>query len=337
MKLLAQTEKHSAELEPRGFTLLEVLVSIGLLGIISLLLVGMLTTASHQWIEGEELVDAYQNGQTALELITREMSGATIDTCQQFVVMEAETLKAKGAELVAPNSLSAMWMAPLGKEGAIRVVGYYVERDEERKFYRLKRLYVGPENEDYYPPSPYSQGIGNPDVWASNTGTGQLLDLLNGGAFDDSDPNNSKSVTGPVAEGVVGLWFQCLDLMGNPVPWVSEDENHPESALVYNSAAYFQMATTEPFDNGKSFVYFPKHDFAMKGNRLPAAVEITMVTVDLDTIDRVGEIPQMTNILSEEGVLDVDASLRRLQEQLDVAGVDNARTFTSRVKLAAGR
>ena len=140
-----------------------------------------------------------------------------------------------------------------------------------------------------------------------------------------------------VADGVIAMWIQCYDLLGNPIPWVSEDENHPSSDVIFNSASMFVMATSKPFDNGKSFVYLSDTPTSVKGNRLPAAVGITIVTLDSVTLERHAEdIPEMENVLTDAGALDVDKSLEEYQKELKLLGINNARTFTTRVKLATG-
>ncbi|MEM7013969.1 MAG: type II secretion system protein, partial [Verrucomicrobiota bacterium] len=134
----------------QGFTLIEVALAIGIMGMIAILLASMLGTAGNSWIRGEEVVETYQAGSTAMELMTREVAGATIDTCAQFTVMKNAYLQECGAACNAPDSQAVMFVAPIGREGEVRRLGYYLHRDDDRKFYRLKRLYVGPENEDYY-------------------------------------------------------------------------------------------------------------------------------------------------------------------------------------------
>ena len=327
MKTTAKTQS--------GFTLIEVTVAIAVMGMIAVLLASMLGTASSSWVKGEEVVETYQAGATALELMAREISGATIDTCAQFTVMPSDILGDHGCSNAKTNSQSAMFVAPIGRGGEIRRVGYYLERDEEHQFYRLKRLYIGPENEDYYG-GEFSSYVDDPNPYASPFQPNDFLSTLDNSAFNDRDPNNKKSVVAPIADGVVAFWIQCFDTIGNPIPWASEDGNHPKTDMIFNSAALFQMATTAPFDDGTSFRYFSTSENAVKGDKLPAAVEFTMVTIDQDTIERMGELeplPKQTNIM-HLNALDVKASLSLYQTQLQAAGYDNARTFNSRVKLA---
>ena len=321
--------------KPRGFSLIEVTVSISILGMIAVLLASMLGTAGNNWIKGEEVVQAYQAGSTALELMNREVSGATIDTCQQFTVLPGDLLSKCGCEKIEPNSQATMFVAPIGREGEIRRVGYYLERDDARQFYRLKRLYIGPEDEDYFG-GEFNSYVDDPNPYATPTQPADFLGSLDANAFNDSDPENRKSVVAPIADGVIGFWIQCFDTLGNPVPWASKDSKHPNTPLIFNSAALFQMATTEPFDDGTTFRYFGNTDSAIKGDKLPAAIEFTIVTLDPESISRANDmdgIPRMTSIV-DGGSLDVDASLRKFQADLKAAGINNARTFTSRVKLA---
>lgn len=320
-----------------GFTLLELLIAMSVLSIILLVLTSMTNTASSAWMRSEERVESSQSARAALELLSREMTPATIDTCQQFVVMPAETLSECGASGAVDHSQVAFWMAPLGKDGDLRAVGYYLQRVDERRFYRLKRIYIGPENEDYYPAGFDPENPTDPSILADAGDAGRFIGGLNDEAFDDANPENKSSVVSTVADGVIALWVQCYDLLGNPIPWVSEDELHPDSNLVFNSASLFKMATTKPFENGKSFIYFPDHDGAVKGNRLPAAVEITIVTLDNVTLDQKGNaIPAMENHFTEDGALDLDTSLAAFQKALATNGFDNARTHSTRVKLANG-
>ena len=321
----------------RGFSLLEMLIAMSVLTVILFVLASMVDSAGKAWTDSEERVETSQSARTALELVTREMTPATINTCEQFVVVPGKSLGGCGASSIVETSQAAFWMAPLGKDGDLRAVGYYLQRDDDRGFYRLKRYYVGPENEDYFPRGFDPENVDDTSILSEETSAARFLNRLDADAFNDSDPENKKRVVSTVAEGVLALWIQCYDLLGNPIPWVSEDENHPESDVIFNSAAMFVMATSEPFDNGKSFVYLSDKPSSVKGNRLPAAVGITVVTLDTASLERHGnDIPVMESVLTDDGALDVDSSLEKYQQALLKKGINKARTFTTRVKLATG-
>ena len=316
---------------------MEILAATVILAGILVILASMLDITGDSWRDSEERVETSQNGRTALELVTRELEPATINTCEQFVVMPGRSLNACGAEGVVETSQAAFWMAPLGKDGDLRAVGYYLQRDDKHVFYRLKRYYVGPENEDYFPRGFDPENVDDTSILSEETTAARFLTRLDAQAFNDSDPENKKRVVSTVADGVIAMWIQCYDLLGNPIPWVSEDKNHPKSDVIFNSAALFVMATSQPFDDGKSFVYLSGNIKSVKGNRLPAAVGITVVTLDTASLERFSEdIPVMGNVLTEDGTLDVDASLEKYKLELGNRGINKARTFTTRVKLATG-
>lgn len=320
-----------------GFSLVEMMASMVIIAAILFILASMLDTAGTSWRSSEERVETSQNGRTALELMTREMAPATINTCEQFVVLPGEALGQCGAPGVVETSQAAFWMAPLGKDGDLRAIGYYLQRDDDRIFYRLKRFYVGPENENYFPRGFDPENVDDTSILSEETTAARFLDQLNAAAFDDSDPENKKRVVSTVADGVIAMWLQCYDLLGNPIPWVSEDDNHPKSDIIFNSAAMFVMATSQPFENEKSFMYLADDPTSVKGNRLPAAVGITVVTLDTASLERHStEIPEMENIMTDDGTLDVAASLENYKKILEEKGINKARTFTTRVKLATG-
>lgn len=155
-------------------------------------------------------------------------------------------------------------------------------------------------------------------------------------AFAEEDLSNDQAVVSAAADGVIAFWVQCYDLLGNPIPWLSEEVYHPRSRLMYNSAAYFHMATTEPFDDGKSTVFLAETKQVMKANRVPAEVEITLVTMDDTAVIREQEIPIMENRLDDRGALDMEASVRAFLDKLKVKGITGAEVFTTRVKLVNG-
>ena len=72
---------------------------------------------------------------------------------------------------------------------------------------------------------------------------------------------------------------------------------------MYNSAAFFQTATTVPYLVGgkrSSTVYLASGSggqrLAMKANRVPAAVDITIITIGSNVLNRRPLIPNQQNI-----------------------------------------
>lgn len=322
-----------------GFSLIELLVAVAVLSIMLLMLAEMTGTVADTWAKGEARIESYQSARAALELMTREMTPAVVDTRTQFVVAKDVDLGQAGARNVAPDSPVILWMAPLGEQGDLRCVGYYLYRDEERQFYRLKRIYVRSDNEDGYFPLKHDVGDARRDgnFSTSEEDADWFFRNWDAAAFDEENPSNDKVVVSTAADGVVAFWIQPIDLLGNPIPWVSQSSPpHVRSDLIYNSSGYFNMATTLPFDDGSTTQYLAAEPNVMRAIRVPAAVDITVVTLDQRTLARLPDVPRQQNILNSEGALDVAVSVRLYNEALLEEGIRDARVFTTRVKLLNG-
>jgi prepilin-type N-terminal cleavage/methylation domain-containing protein len=335
-----------------GFTLVEMLASVSLLAALLLVLSAVTESASRAWREGQSRTDTFQSARTALELMARELAPAVVDTRMQFVVAPSSTLSNivanKNATLAgqfATESPALLWMAPLGDNGDLRCVGYYLHRDPARKFYRLKRIFIAPPTNpgdaSYFPRMVNLSAARDKTLWTSATDATWFTRSWDADAFDEDnfDPNNpsaSKAVVSSAADGVIALWVECRDLLGNPVPLLSKAANHPKSALFYNSAAFFQFATTKPFDNGSSTMYLAQTAQSMKANRVPAAVDLTIVTIDSAQLARGVTIPDQINLYDGTGALDVAASLKAFEDKLAQNKIYTARSFTTRARLNSG-
>ncbi len=320
----------------RGFSVLELLVAFSVLSILMVILLAAVPPVTSTWIESERRIETYQRARGALELLTRELTPAVVDTRMQFVVLPGEDLQDVGALNVAPLSPALFWMAPLGTSGELRCVGYYLFRDDEKQFFRLKRVYIKPDNPDgYYPRLINRENARDITMRTDPLSARWFLENLNELAFDEQDPDNDAVIVSTAADGVIAFWVQCFDLLGNPVTWLSQAKNHPSNDLIYNSSAYFQMATTKPFDSGESTEFLRKTTQVMKANRVPTEIEITLVTIDSGLLAREFEIPPMESLLID-GKLDMDGSVQLFSKRLKEAGIDGTEIFTTRVKLVNG-
>ncbi|MEM7011638.1 MAG: hypothetical protein AAF585_09160 [Verrucomicrobiota bacterium] len=330
-------------LRPLGFSTMEMMVTVSILTIMLLLLAEALDPAMRLWGEGEQRIEKYQSARAALELITREMTPAVVDTRMQFVVMPSQLLEDEvGVKNLAKEAPAFFWMAPLGERNRLHCVGYYLARDDDRKRYRLKRLFVPP----HPPHDPYEIHPSYPRMMnnAENRGEQNRTSPVNADwflanwepkQFDDQDPQNDEVIVGTVADGVIAMWVQCYDLLGNPIPWVSKSKVHPKSELIYNSAGFFYAATSEEFEENDTFVYAAQHELSMKANRVPAAVEIKIYTIDHQQLLRDVEVPEMENIMKDD-CLDLEESVKQFEEKLTAAGIDGVESFSTRVKLLNG-
>lgn len=320
-----------------AFSLIELLVAMAVLSILLGILLFSLDMVSSRYVDSEQRVEAIDRARATLELLTRELTPAVVDTRMQFVVFPAEELRDAGAATATEKSPVLVWLAPLGANGDLRLVGYYLDHNRDEERYRLKRMFIRPDNTNDYFPTLFS--LENARDLSNRTdpiSADWFLENWDQDAFDDIDASNDRDVVSSVADGVLGFWVQCYDTLGNPIPWLSESNNHPASDMMYNSASYFHMANTLPFDDGTSFAYLQETPQVMKAHRLPATIEIAIYTVGNDAISRLTEIPQMEQVLDATGSLDLEASINALKEELEEMGVREGELLTTRVKLSNG-
>lgn len=310
---------------------------MAILSVLLMFLVDAVSAVSSYFVTGHDRTRSGEKGRAVIELISREVTPAVIDTRMQFVILPGEELSDVGALDVAVNSPGMIWMAPLGPGGELRCVGYYLTGNKDRKQYRLKRIYVKHDNpHGYFPNLVDFNNARSIENRTSPVDAGWLTDNWDADAFDDVSDSNDRVMISTVSDGVVAFWIRALDSLGNPVPLLSSSTAHPASDLIYNSAAYFYMANGEAFDDGSSFVYLRKNRLTMKANRLPESVELAIVMVSEDSIGRGGAIPVQENVLAGSGALDLDASIRQYTEKLKDAGFIRPEVFRTRVKLTKG-
>jgi type II secretory pathway pseudopilin PulG len=325
-----------------AFSIVEFLVAFTIFAILMTLLFGSVAPVTKAWMDSKRRVESHQRARGALELLTRELTPAVVDTRMQLVVIPGEILSDVGAPHVAPESPALLWMAPLGTGGEIRCIGYYLYRDDARQFYRFKRIYIQPRLDDSTEQNPRFPRLVNYDdtrdlsMRTNPTSAEWFLSRWDEDAFDEVKLRKVPPIVSTAADGVIGLWVQCHDLLGNPVPLLSKSKHHPKSDLFYNSAAYFQMATTEPFDDGSSTTYLAETPQVMKANRIPSAISITLVTIDSDVVIEGRQIPVIENTFNADGSLDMETSVRTFLDQLQANNVRGAEVFSTKVKLVNG-
>ena len=325
----------------RAFTLIELITSMGIFAVILLILTSMTGTVINTWTNSESKVETVQNARGALELMTREMTPAVVDTRMQYVIMPGDALNNKVAiPNIVEESQVALWMAPLGEDGDLRCVGYYLARNEEKQLYQLKRIHIRSTETSGRPvqafPALTRQRRASSVEKISPVDGSFFHRYWNPSFFDEEQEDISRVIVSTASDYVVALWIQAVDVLGNEIEWLSNSDIHPKSQLHYNSSAYFHVATSRPFDEGKTFVYLANTPQVMKGNRVPASVDVTVVTIDQVSLDRGNTPPIQTNILDDGGFLDIEESVRQYMTELDQAGFENARSFSTRVKLLNG-
>lgn len=181
-----------------SFTLVEMILAIGILSILVIMLASMLGALTSAWQDGEAHNERRTVAQAALDKISRELSIAA------FPVQRTTN----GLQMVInPPTVSsayeyphaAFWQAPVatdgGTNGNLAVVGYFIQWTNLTPC--LSRVLINPSSSDY---AVYT----SPNQWISD-------------ALIQAHASLGNNYAGLMAENVLGIWVQPLDPNGNPI------------------------------------------------------------------------------------------------------------------------
>lgn len=338
----------------RAFTLPEMLVSVAIMAIVVVLLSSMIGAVNKAWLSGRERVENFQNGRAILEIMARELSTSVISSNLQFVqnpgTAGAENLNAllaSGYEQV-PNSDSLFWQTPVkgNAYGNIAEVGYFLTRNIMATLpqHQLQRFYFARDNLSATPvpspsPTPKYYIFDSPTMYsgAGYTATSRWLPVTEAPWLTRLASPQFQAVTASISDGVIALWIRCLDVNRDPIPWLKTSTTPDYSSsnpMKYNSAAGFNPAIP---GTPNSFQYTDRNS-TVAANRLPDAVEITIVTVDARTLQRLQSqkitIPDMPTVGSPAEVPDAIADFtNNPNDGLLKQGITTAQVFTTTVRL----
>jgi type II secretory pathway component PulJ len=277
-----------------GFSLVEIMIAFAILTFLVILLSSLVGAVNRAWTAGEQQVSEFQDGRAILELIGRELSQAAISPNLQFV----HDPDLNGIPQRA-NSDCIFWQGPgpTTTSGNLSEIGYYLSDN-----YELKRFYVPPSDATNYQifTAP-NQPTDTASPWLTNFVTNSAL---------------STTVTG----GVLAFWARCLDVNGDPIPWLASAPPR------FNSAAHFQPAIA---GQPNSLIYTDPTS-TVPANLLPTTVELVVVTLDPQSFRRQPNIPALT---AQNGPNDFYTVRDTFNQQLISNNVKNARTFSTRVRL----
>lgn len=313
----------------KGFTLVELFVAMAIFSLVLVILLLMLGEVNRAWVVGEQRVESFQNGRAILELVSRELAQAVISDKLQFV---QDPKLAPNVPNLATNASSLFWQAPLGStiNGNICVVGYYLTRTDPSGAsagqYQLRRLLISPDNTNSY------YGVYSTEPNATNT---PWVESLHADAFKESGEaglsSSGKAASTVVSDGILAFWARCLDSNGNPIPWLSGSStangNPAAAPLKFNSAANFQPAIPGMTNS----VLYTDPATTLPAHRLPAAVELTLITLDSRTLKRNPVIPQMDAATNQD---QIPAKIEKFLRDAIANGIQSARVFSTTVRLS---
>jgi prepilin-type N-terminal cleavage/methylation domain-containing protein len=186
----------TGEKSTRGFTLVEMLVTLAILSLISVVLAGMSAEVGRGYGISQNETDRRMAIRTVLDYMAKEMRIASISLNQSSALSQGKgTLQM----LITPTSSlnypdSVFWQAPIATDGQSKgemaEVGYFIRWSSGQA--SLCRFFVNPTDTANY--LLYS----NPSNWLSTS-------LLNSVAPSD----HADSYRGLFLDNVIGLWVQA--------------------------------------------------------------------------------------------------------------------------------
>lgn len=326
----------------RAFTLVELLISIAILSLLVVLLANLLGGVSRAWTSGERQVQTFQDGRAALDLISRELAQAVISPRLQFI-QNPGTLDPllTGTVTQVANTEGVFWQAPLTSNAAGNLfeTGYYLTFDSKawttrpEVAYQLRRFSIAPEPPN--PPVHLYKIFDAPPTYNQNHILPAWIDLGTTNLAPPRTDFEAKSST--IMAGVVALWFRCFDSNGDLIPWLSAADASTDP-IRFNSTAHFQPA----IPGTPSSFHYTNAASTSAAHRLPSAVEVTLITVDWQTLQRRPLIPKVPAAVPNNypdvapsgfGPEDIPNAINWFNAQLVTNNVSTARTFSTRVTL----
>jgi prepilin-type N-terminal cleavage/methylation domain-containing protein len=256
----------------KGFTLFELLASIGILAILSALLFAAFNQASKAWLQSESRVETFTQARAALDLMSRELSQAIVTTNIPFL---ANTNNLAFIAPVSDRTSDAVDLAEVvyrlsQKSANATPDSTGVFTDTTVPFGLVRRIAVFSASATY---SPAVQ-----DCWdyGRNQSCNPLLPPWDFYDFAiplarDWPETGSPNRTAVVAENVIAVRFYFQDMQGHLYNyWNSIDEYHNTSV------------SWPPWQNeiANGIPYRASPDALYMTNRAPAAVIITIAMVD---------------------------------------------------------
>lgn len=266
-----------------GFTLVEVLVSSAVLGILLLSLAQVASTVADTWNSGQSRVERRQQGRAIVDFLGRELRSAALPA-HRVVLSDSADLQfilnppSLGRDLMNPHAL--FWQAPVATntgQGALAQVGYFVRWTGNKPY--LCRLFVNPGSSDY-------------QVYDST----QIGSWMNAGIASVATPTAENGWAGLFAENVLGFWVRCLDGNGSVI--------QQSGPALYDS----RVSYTSTVEGAATSYPAPV---------LPCCVEVSIVTVDSRTASYIDADVKsaIMALVAEPGTINAAAFVSALSER----------------------
>ncbi|MEZ0275496.1 MAG: type II secretion system protein J [Roseimicrobium sp.] len=268
-----------------GFTLVELLVSTAVLGMLLVLLSQVANMVANTWTDGQGRAERRQNGRAMVDFISRELRAASLPVNTgtpvnmpnlQFVLNPPSV----GNDYCNPSAL--FWQAPIGTNtvvGDMAVLGYFVRWDTTGPYPRgsLCRVLLNPgePNHRIYLPD-------HVDTWIAT-------DVLN----TEAPADKASGYRGLFAENVIGFWAKCLDAKGNVVSNTANQGFNSRQNYTGLDGAGVSVTHTAPV--------------------LPTSVEVSILILSSRAASKVTTAMQGSLVQTIKAATDADDCVKQLQ------------------------
>ena len=279
------------EAHARGFTLVELLVSMALLALVSAILFSLLSESQSIWLRSGKRIEAYREARVAFESISRDLGQAALHPYWDYdsannpkdYVRRSELRFVSGPELLGTSASeplrgithSVFFQAPLGHtsrpdyqglETMFNSCGYFIEFGDDAG-YRPDFLASKIEPRRRFRLMQWVQPAEQWDLFASTSGNP---------GYSGRDWF-SKHVTGATATNIHVLAENVIALVLLPRLPGTED---PDGTALAPDYTYDSAPSAWP----------PPDPQPETENRLPPFVQVTLVTLDEGSAARLDEI-----------------------------------------------
>ncbi len=329
----------------KGFTLVEMLVSLALLSVISVLLVSMTNSTASTWRYATAKIEQFSGATAGFEAITRRLSQATLNTYWdydsptapkkylrqsdlRFISGNTQTLVSKTSPRRPTHGI--FFQAPLGfvddtdkfggLDNLLNTWGYYVEFNKDTRPDFINNLPTAPPLRYRYRLMELMQPSNGLSIYSYTSGK----PLYTGKDWFSVPMASATPPAHVLAENVIALVL---------LPKFSKNEKNSGGSAYSEYALaplYSYDSTTTNADAGLN----PK-------NQLPPVVQVTLVAIDEASASRIAKGTTPPSFDSQLSTLftnaqNYDADLKTLQTTL-IASHIGYRVFTTNVSIRAAK
>lgn len=332
----------------RGFSLIEMMVAMGILTVLMYLLTVLLDQVQRTWTASESRIGQFREARVAFDLFTKNLSQASLNTYWDledededglvdryfrtselhFITMDASSLGAAGSQ--TPVGHAVFFQAPLGFSTAYRNLsnlfngrGYFVAFGGNAKFrpsfvdgaqrYRFRLM-------EFRPPAEANQVFADGGQERSESQPQEFTEWYRQALSLEGDSGSFEDHLNPLAENIITLIVS------------------PRDSLLDSSGGrksnYSDIAPNYTYDSNDS-----SDTFAAYAQQVPPLVRVTMVAIDETTAVRLESGTTIPEILPE-GLFEVtsqyDDDIETLMAALNAKSI-NYRIFSSMVMLRSAK